>query len=244
MIQSKKRATTSRLGLLGLCVMAFASMVLSASTAQAEVGAKWLVLTSNGVLKTDLAASFGVEAETTQVMHTKIVGVSVLFECTKVEGVGTTSGSEGKVSGKARYSGCITKLNGVTSAACEPRTGTEKGVITQNASHGLLILFELAGGVKDDIVKVLPDTGETFVTIQMGEECALGEKVPVLGKMTLKDCENLGLTHLVKHLWEVGPGTELWVISKTAEHTITVLGSSWVFLTGAHLGLKFSGDPA
>jgi hypothetical protein len=60
----------------------------------------------------------------------------------------------------------------------------------------------------------------------------------------VKDSENLSLVNLVKHLVEIGPLTELWAISKTAEHVVTVLGSSWVFLTGAHEGLKFSADPA
>ena len=104
-------------------------------------------------------------------------------------------------------------------------------------------MHELAGGVKDDLLSILPDEGETFATIEMGPECAIGQKVNVIGKATLKDCEGLALTHLVKHLVEVGPLTELWVISKTPEHVATILGSVWAFLTGEHVGLKFSGDP-
>jgi hypothetical protein len=60
----------------------------------------------------------------------------------------------------------------------------------------------------------LPDTSETYATLEFGAECAIGEKVPVIGKLRYKDCENLALTHLVKHLVEVGPLTDLWTISK------------------------------
>ncbi len=67
----------------------------------------------------------------------------------------------------------------------------------------------------------------------------------MIGSLTLKDCENLALTHLVEHLVEqFTPLTELWTISKTTEHKATLLGSAWAFLTGEHEGLKWSGDPA
>jgi hypothetical protein len=62
--------------------------------------------------------------------------------------------------------------------------------------------------------------------------------------MFLEDAEGKFLTHLVKHLLQVGPLTELWATSKTAEHVVTVLGSTWIFLIAIHSGFKFSGDPA
>lgn len=234
----------SRLGLLAVCSAVLGLMAFGTALAHAEEKALWLILDSNGVLKTKLEASLGLEAESVQVIHTKIAGTSTLFECKKTEGVGAVIKAEGKLSGKMKNSECITKINGILSTACEPRVGKEKGVTISNNLIGLIELHELAGGVKDDVIRYKPEVGETFGTIEMGEECAIGEKVPVIGKMTLKDCENQFLTHLVKHLLEVGPLTELWVISKTAEHAVVTLGSSWAFLLGAHTGLKFAGDPA
>jgi hypothetical protein len=257
--------TRTRLGLLGLCAMVFGLMAFSAS-AQASAGAKWLILESAGVLWSEAKVNEGkasvlLEAETTGVLHTKIAGVAVLFECKKLAAEkafllanGSIGESAGNVKGsKVKFSECITKLNGVTSAACEPNAGgTQKGVIVTNAGHALLVLHELAGGVKDDLVSILPDNvikegkevaSKTFATIEMSELCSIGEKVPVLGKATLKDCENLALTHLVKHLTEIGPLTELWTISETAEHVATILGSGWASLSGAGAGKLFSGDP-
>jgi hypothetical protein len=225
--------------------MVFGLMAFSASAAQAETGAKWLILDVDGTHLSNLEASVGLEVDTDGVLHSEISKTKVLFECKTIaaeNAVLKTNGSIGE-GAKLKFTGCITKLNGVTSGACVPKAGgTETGVIKTQPGHGLLVLHELAGGVKDDLVKILPDTGETFAFIEM-PECSIGTKVPVIGKATLKDCQDLALEHLVKHLVETGPLTELWTISKTAEHVATILGSAWAFLTGTHEGLKFSGDP-
>jgi hypothetical protein len=236
--------------------MMFGLTAFSATAAQASVGARWLVLESAGVLWSEAKvnegkASIVAEADTTVIKHTKIAGVAILYECKKLAAVnafllvnGSIGESPGNVKGsKLKLSECITKLNGVTSTACEPFVGTEKGVVTTNPGHGLLVLHELAGGVKDDLIQFLPDSGETFFTIRTGEECSIGENIPVIGKLYFKDCQNLALTHLAKHLLEVGPLTELWVISKTAEHVATLLGSAWASLSGPGTGKLWSGDP-
>lgn len=243
----------SRFGLLGLCAVVFGVMAFSATAAQALP--EWLLAEKapNSGLVGFLSASVGLEKDTTPILHSEIGGAKVLYECTTIAAVnakllanGAIGEKEGTVSGsKVRFGGCITKLNGTTSPSCQPNSeGAEPGVIETNAGHGVIVLHELAGGTKDELVKILPDKGETFATILAGEECSLPEEVPVIGSVYLRDCENAFLTHLVKHLVEVGPLTELWVISKTAEHKATILGSAWAFLTGTHLGFKFSGDPA
>jgi hypothetical protein len=248
--------TRTRLGLLGLCAVVFGLMAFSATAAQAEVGAKWLFAEKGAGTKLVpfLEATVGLEAETVGVLHTKIAGVEVLFECKKLATVSATLQANGSVGGgaKIKFSECETFLNKKLSIPCEPFVGAEKGVITTQAGHALIELHKLASGVLDDIVRILPDDvggkpSEIFAIIRMGPECAIGEEVPVLGKATLKDCvsNEQFLTHLVKHLVEIGPLTELWTISKTAEHVAEILGSSWAFLNGAaHVGLKFSGDPA
>lgn len=148
---------------------------------------------------------------------------------------------------KIKLSGCTFDLNGITSPECEPKSGGEAGVVRTNTVHGLIVLHKLASGVTDDLLQILPDAGETLVTFESSPTCPIGAKVPLIGKFTIKDCEGLSLTHLVKHLVEVGTSaelTQLWMVSKTAEHETVVLGGAWAFLTGAHEGLKISGDPA
>ena len=249
----------SRFGLLGLFAIVFGLMAFGPAAAHAEEGSQWLLAEgvehANGdvlVVKLIpfLEATIQLEAETTGVLHSKIAGVTVLFECSALEAENAkllANGSVGKAGGevkgsKVKFSGCITKLNGATSAACEPNAnGTAPGVILTNEGHALIELHELAGGVKDELVRILPDTPETFAVIEMGEECSIGEKVPVIGHATLKDCENAFLVHKKIHLVEIGPLTALWTISKTTEHVATILGSSFVEVIQGGASRSFAG---
>jgi hypothetical protein len=210
---------------LSLCALIVASMAIMASSAQAG----WLVLES---LNGNIIEAGQLSSEKDlglQVLHSKIAGVAVLFECTAMSLINANVASGGKIAegAQVKFSGCTTKLNGTVSAACEPAGGKEKGVILTNKGHAVVVLHELADKTKDNLLQILPDTGETFATIEMGEECSIGEKVPVIGKAFLKDCQNDLPTHLERHLLEPGPLTELWTISKTAEHVATLKGSEW-----------------
>ena len=109
--------TRTRLGLLGLCAVVFGLMALGATAAQAEVGAKWLLAKSDGTLIPFLNATVGLEAETPGILHSKIAGIAVLFECQKLSTENATLTANGSIAegGKIRFTECITKLNGVTS---------------------------------------------------------------------------------------------------------------------------------
>ena len=246
--------TRSRLGLLGLCVIVLGLMAFGATCAHAEVGAKWLILTSTGALKTgaELHASVNIKTDVNAVLHSEILKIKVLFLCTTIEALNaklqeegiigntvvtneTTKLKEGRGS-QIKFSGCTVDLNGTESPKCIPTDPVGgAGVIITNLLHALLKLHPLSGLPSDDILEVLPDTGlgTTFVTIKtgpaVGNECPIGTSMPVLGTLALKDCEALALVHLVEHLMEVfTPLTQLWTISETEEHK----------------GLKWSGDPA
>jgi hypothetical protein len=249
--------TRTRLGLLGLCAMLFGLMAFGASGAQAEVGANWLILTTGGIPKTgaELHASVNLEIDSpVLILHSEILHIKVLFLCTEIKldeakllKDGTIGKEEGVPSGsKLLLGGCTTDLNGSPAAECTPSDPTAGiGKISTQPFHALLVLHELTGGVKDDLIEIIPDTGlnTTVGTIHLPAACPIGTSVPILGKLFLKDCENLLLTHLVKHLVEEGPLSELFTITRTAEHAAKLLGSAWAFLTGEHAGLKWSGDP-
>jgi hypothetical protein len=248
--------------------MVFAFMAFGATGAHAEKGAKWLLADATGKLIPFLPASINIkkDKEITLVLHTEILKIKVLFLCLKAELLNAKLQEEGIIGNTVVTTGelkegrgsrvdfleCKTHLNGVETPQCIPTDPVGgPGTIVTNPGHALLKLHPLAGLPSDDIVEVLPDTGlgTTFVTIPtgpaVGNECPIGTKVPVLGSLSLKDCENLALTHLVEHLVEpFTPLTELWAISKTEEHRATLLGSVLAFLEGAHVGLKWSGDPA
>jgi hypothetical protein len=213
---------------LGLCALVFALMGLASSGAQA---AATLVLEGSTVVE---KGEVVLTTDVPGVLHSKISGSSVLFECPTISAVnanvlaGGTIGKETKegkpVGASVKFSGCKTKLNGAEAAACEPNAGgTQPGVIVTSSGHAALVL----NASKEELTQVLPDSGETFANIEMSKLCAIGTKVPVIGKLFLKDCENAFLIHQLKHLVEEGPGTELWTISKTEEHKATLLGSAW-----------------
>jgi hypothetical protein len=243
--------TRTKLGLLGLCAMALGLMVFSAM-AQAE--GTWLILNGKGEVKTgsELPATVELEKDSsTLILHAEILKIKVLFLCTNVSAINAKifgPGAIGKGPGEEKeskvvFSGCITDLNGAESPECIPTDpASGKGFIVTRFGHGLVALHELTTDkVKDDIVILLPDEGETFATIGLPAACPIGTSIPVIGKLALKDCENLALTHLVKHLFEsFNPLSELWVVSKTEEHKTTVLGSAWGKLGGEHTGLKYS----
>jgi len=241
----------SRLGLkaLALCGLVLGLMAFTASAAQAEAGSKWLVLDKSGVRVDEKAGlEFFVDGEIENsdgTLLTKIAGVKVEFLCTagKISN-GKLVPSTGSIEkgAKVKFTGCITKLNGATSGPCKPNNeGKEEGVIATKSGHGLIVL---RGG--EPVVLVLADEGETLATIEMSKECSIGTKVPVIGVLTLKDCKGSASfsSHLVTHLVEQGAGTELWTISKTAEHVATIDGSANTFLIGTHLGYSFGGDPS
>ncbi len=250
----------SRFGLLSLCAVVFGVLAFSATAAQAEVGAQWLfaklINATEVELIKPLPAFVQLEKDTKPVLHTKIAGITVLYECENLEATNAkllANGSIGEKEGtvknsRIKFTGCITLLNGAKSAPCEPKFEGTTGVILTKPGHGLIVLHKLADGTKDELVQVLPDEGEILATFESGAECAIGAKVNILGKLFLQDCVEKGkglLKHVLKHLFEVSTIlTELFVISKTEEHKATILGSWWGFLIGEHKGLHWGGDPA
>lgn len=239
----------SRLGfkVLGLCALALGLMAVVASAAQAEAGANWKVNGSNVTLA--LLPSFQVkelENKTASLLFTTAGGTKVEILCTAakvLDGLTTNDaklGPEGKVDlGKAHFSGCLTKLNGVTSPPCEPFTGANKGLLLTETATGLIRLHP-AGG--QPVIELKPENAEErFVTFTLGEECAIGEKVPIAGLLFLKDCKSEGKVELVEHLVEeLKELTKLTALGQPA----TLDGSVFIKLSGAtHTGLKFSGIP-
>lgn len=241
----------TKLGLLGLCAVVLGVMAFSASAAQAEAGASWLILMANGEVLTgaQLPATIEGEIENSDAsLLTEILKIPTKILCTagtltSAELIGTGSVKKGA---KVKFTGCKTFLKGEATAneLCLPHTkGTAGGTVETNAGHALIVLHTLEGGTKDELVEILPDEGETFATLEMNEACPIGEKVPIKGKFVVKDCEGKFLEHLVKHLIIEGPLTHLFAISDTAEHKSTIDGSAWIFLSGAHAGLKWGGMP-
>jgi len=131
--------TRSRFSLLSLCVLVLGVLTFGANTAQAS---EWLFAEKAGTkLVPFLEASFEVEADTTWILHTKIVGLEVLFSCSTISAINGRLKAGGTIGEgfHVKLSGCITALNGKTSKACEPNFGGgEIGTITTSSLHGSL----------------------------------------------------------------------------------------------------------
>lgn len=262
----------SRLGLkiLGLSALVFGLMAFIVSAAQAETGAKWAIVKANGELVTIAEKTAGEpkgightllpsvtvkEIETLNdatdpgkhlVLHTKIIGVSVLILCTGANLLNAKLVLNGGVSGGGSviFTGCVLKLNGVTSPPCKPHsTGKPEGTIETLKGKGLM---RLHNGTPFTMIESEAEK-ELFVTIVLGtegeSECSIGEFMPVSGKLALKDAALTTETadHLIE---EFLPLTDLWVLNKTVEHKAEILGSAIVSLSGEHAGLKWAGLPA
>jgi hypothetical protein len=247
--------------LLGLCAALFAVMAFSASGAQA---AKWLILMENGEVLTgeQLKAEVKGEKDSAVIaLDSKALGIEFQVLCTNFQTIGVSLEGEGKITegGKVSFSGCSVDTNGKANPECEASAGGgAAGTIITNAGKGQLVLHVLQELkvknekgeeviVKDTtgLTKIEPkEAGKPFVTISLGPKCPVGESLPVNGVLYLKDCENMVELHLVRHLVEQGPLTELWVTNNNnAEHKATLLGSGWILLSGAHTGLSFGGMP-
>jgi hypothetical protein len=233
----------TKLGLLGLCAVVFGVMAFSATAAQAEVGAKWLVLkTEGGALLTEAEIETNKERlvgeieNKTASLLAKVLGLKIEILCTAGELVDALLGASGsvKTGAKVKFTGCVAREANAGLAllsGCLPHSsGSPTGTVETKFGHALVELHTLTSGVKHDVTKILPDSGEEFADILLGEECSIGEKLPVFGKLVLWDCLEEGkgaLKHLVTHLvTEFKPLTKLFVISDTAEHLETSLDGS------------------
>jgi len=205
-------------------------MGLGAGSAQ---GSQWMVKGAN--LKEGVLPEVKIKILHKQWIF-RVVGIDVKVLCT----VSILIGAHLKIFlptasflGKLKDTGCTITLTtkkeleegkgGKVSAACEPTHLGEKGVIETKEFEGPLTLVSGEGALV-----LAPKSGETLAVIETGEECAIGEEIPIIGKFALKDSGGLkGLeTEAKVHTFEEGPGTELWAISKTAEHAAAIQGKS------------------
>ena len=260
----------SRLGLkaLGLCALVLGLMAFATSAAQAEVGAKWVfkVKTTAGELREvgvpndtllpkiqikEIEKLLSGELVKHMVLLSAVVKKKFEILCTGAE-LETIAGSGARLllngtieSFKVKFTGCEIKIGGVKQAACEPHTGIEKGMILTKEIKGLIVLHELADKTKDPLVRFEPVTGKEFVTFETSAECAIGEKIPVIGKFTFKDSQNKFTNdELTDHLIEQGPLTELWTFTETTEHVANIDGSALVHMIGEHENWPWGGLPA
>jgi hypothetical protein len=224
----------SKLGLLSLCALALGLMAFASSASAAE----WLILNSKGesIEAKNLSAEVKLEIEESATLLSKLNGITFEVTCTAADLKGTSLEGGGKLTtgGKISFSGCtVPKPSGCTVKSPGAATGT----VETEKGKGIL---------EGDETKIEPEeAGGTFAfLIFAGATCTLPTeaKEPIRGVLWIKDCENLILTHQVKHLIieSTAHGKTLFIGSDTPEHLETKIdGSGWALLKGAHVGLAW-----
>jgi hypothetical protein len=174
-----------------------------------------------------------IENNSASLVFTTGGGTKFEYLCTVMELIGGRLKIEGGISeGSARFTGCVTLLNGTLSKACQPRNGIELGVITTNQLKGKLVFHEGVG-----VVRVEPVSGTVLASLSFGSKCSISEEESITGVASFQD--TAANTEQVVHLWTQGPLTA--VIARSQPATINAAAS--VSLSGPHIGLKWSGWP-
>ena len=224
---------------MGLLAVLLGIMIFGGTMAQAEPGAHWNVNGSpiSGSLEVEGEGEF----ESNAVLLANVGIAKIELSCTAIKALHLVMEESGSGSGKIHFEKCTTKINGSTASRCTPKSpGAEAGLVESNALDGLIELHELSPGNQIDLVQLLPTEGTTFLTVELGALCAIGNKFNITGKASLKDCQEEGLVEKIKHLVEEGPLSALLFGGNAA----TIDGSAIVFLAAKHAGLTFSGHPA
>jgi hypothetical protein len=218
-----------------ICAMAMLVPILSGNVAVATAGAP--------LDAASLPAKLAGKVEGASVsLLSKVLGIKIQVSCTAGELLNAKLVGKGQLSTgfKAKFTGCKAVKAGTSEnlSGCFPHsTGQleKSGIIETNKLKGEIVSHEGAA-----LVAIQAETGEEFVNILMGEICAVGESLPLFGKLFLKDTNGEFEAHTVAHLLEQGPLTKLYVITDIAEHLETSIdGSASFSLTEAHLGLKW-----
>ena len=241
----------SKLGLLGLCLMALSVMAFAASSASA---AEWLILNAKSEVKTGAELKAGIvgefEPKTDGTLLTHLLGLSIGVLCTGVTLSGAKLEGSGKITsgGKVVFTGCtvLEEPSGKALANCTvSNPGGTAGTVASNEGKGQL---QTNGETLIESNKTVVEGTKTvgvFAELKFaGTECPLTSlgNTPVKGVFWIKDCEGKVETHLEKHLIveSTAHGHTLWLGADNAEHLeTTVDGSALVFLNGEHATLAW-----
>ncbi|HMJ23294.1 MAG TPA: hypothetical protein VK513_15365 [Terriglobales bacterium] len=234
-----KACKTSRLfGLLAL----LAGLMAFATAAQAEPGAYWEVGGTQIKDKT-LLPEVNAKKDTPHIIFLTKSGLSTLeILCTEILLTNGLLHELGRTTGRIHFEGCITRLNGSEATLCKPHTpGAAEGLILTEPLEGLLKLHILETGGTEDVLLLLPvNAGMIILTLELGSgKCAI-KGANITGEIVLKDCKSLLLINELEHLFEFHSLTKLLF----GANPMTIDGSFWEFLTGAHKGQLWSGHPA
>jgi hypothetical protein len=241
--------TRRKLAVLGFCAVVVGIMAMSASSAQA-VTVSWLVLNGAKTVATNLLAQVLGKTDSTHLtLDGEVAGLKIAVTCTNfiLKEWFIAPVEKFDENGKAVFTGCKVYKAAplIEEYKCTVNSpGAPAGTIETNALKGLL---ELVGTKLLARVEALAGPAGSIVTIQFtGPECVLPESVQLHGTAYVEDCQGQATTHKLEHLVQPDSvsATKIYIggVDSAKQLEVTkLLGSVWVFLGGAHVGLEWSG---
>jgi hypothetical protein len=223
-------------------LLILSTTIVLVSSAQAS---SWLILNSAGTTATELKASLTGEADGPDLtLLSTFFGVKFALTCTNFVLINFNLEKGGKLTEGAsvEFTGCAFYGKGTLEEPL-PCVAQSPGFPV-----GTIVTAELKGEFTGSGARIEPKAKEgAFLTLRNEKpECFLAEVNTFRGTLVLEDCEkqpesepciNRAETHEIKHLLQVSASTSLSYFKATA----TAAGSSWIKLSGAHAGLKWSG---
>lgn len=243
--------------MLGLsALVASVATIGTAGVAQAEAGACWSYLTS-GVQK--CFGEGGLEANplfalenNTGTLLIENLNFEILCTGTEFDEGGQLAANGSILLGRLKFTGCIALSKSPLSElpACTPNDpATGLGTILTEKFTGLIVLHELSNDkVKDPVVLLKPDTGETLARLALSEECFAGEELIFKGELVLSELVETACgdeasfeEHKLSHLFEEFKALQLMTLGS---NKATIDGSVNVTLGAPHNILEWGGKAA
>jgi hypothetical protein len=230
---------------LGLSLLAaIGLMAVGAAGASGETG-RLLILNEGKTVLSELDATFGAEVDLLSVLHAPAINLEI--HCTSFtvnEGKYLVSDHVGHI--KLLITGCalyqlspLTALSGceVYETALDRTHLKNPGNIIAEAL--LLILKHNGASGSQVVIRAEPPASlnNAFAHLFF-RNCPTGSSALVSGGLTLRAHDDSG-THLIKHLFEEASGNFKLDQLKYGSNDANILGGTWVFLTGEHVGREW-----
>jgi len=212
----------------GIClVTALCLMAVSAVGAQA---ATWL---ESGTTIVTLLPIESEKDSAVYIFHWEIlVGMPTLVECANLTLTNGNLHPDGTATGTLSFTGCTTKIKGVTNPACAPKEPISVAAKVEQYLH------TPSGGTAEQLFLFSPADGTLkLAAIKFDKtevECPIGP-YQLSGHIIFKERENTALVDQVRHLIEPVVGTEKDLTGhensvKIGKFSVALLGSVWLKL--------------
>jgi len=188
--------------------------------------AEWSI-EEKSLAKLGLSEASVVSSKGPLTLETTVIGVKVKIACELAKSTGRILVVK-KDEATIELSKCSTTLNGTASPACKPKEPVVAKVSSELRESETKFVFD----------NLKPTTGTVFVEYLLGEECAIGTKLPIKGETAAELESGMAVAKTLKFSEAIAKaaGTSL---TTTASQPAYFNGSLVTELSGANAGRKW-----